>query len=145
MICAVIYCSFCCIYVWLDPGTYMIARFMFFYKPGVTFGTQLDGTTSLPLRSMVLGSSPSNFVTVFGRWKMGFVFDFSGRNICFLGKLLLATSISTNAGQFLLSKLATVLFVMNFGGRFRVKSSMANLHLGAMTFTIQLFVWCTSG
>ena len=31
-----IYCSFCCIYVWLDPGTYMIARFMFFYKPGVT-------------------------------------------------------------------------------------------------------------
>ena len=36
VICAVIYCSFCCIYVWLDPGTYMIARFMFFYKPGVT-------------------------------------------------------------------------------------------------------------
>ena len=31
-----IYCLFCCIYVWLDPGTYMIARFMFFYKPGVT-------------------------------------------------------------------------------------------------------------
>ena len=37
VICAVIYCSFCCIYVWLDPGTYMIARFMSFYKPGVTF------------------------------------------------------------------------------------------------------------
>ena len=36
MICAVIYCSFCCIYVWLDPGTYMIARFMSFYKPCVT-------------------------------------------------------------------------------------------------------------
>ena len=36
VICAVIYCSFCCIYVWLDPGTYMIARFMSFYKPGVT-------------------------------------------------------------------------------------------------------------
>ena len=36
MICAVIYCSFGCIYVWLDPGTYMIARFMPFYKPGVT-------------------------------------------------------------------------------------------------------------
>ena len=36
VICAVIYCSFYCIYVWLDPGTYMIARFMFFYKPGVT-------------------------------------------------------------------------------------------------------------
>ena len=33
---AVIYCSFYCIYVWLDPGTYVIARFMFFYKPGVT-------------------------------------------------------------------------------------------------------------
>ena len=36
VICAVIYCSFCCIYVWLDPGTYMIARFISFYKPGVT-------------------------------------------------------------------------------------------------------------
>ena len=36
VICAVIYSSFCCIYVWLDPGTYMIARFMSFYKPGVT-------------------------------------------------------------------------------------------------------------
>ena len=36
VICAVIYCSFCCIYVWLDPGTYIIARFMSFYKPGVT-------------------------------------------------------------------------------------------------------------
>ena len=36
VICAVIYCSFCCIYMWLDPGTYMIARFMSFYKLGVT-------------------------------------------------------------------------------------------------------------
>ena len=36
VICDVIYCSFCCIYVWLDPGTYMIARFMSIYKPGVT-------------------------------------------------------------------------------------------------------------
>ena len=36
VICAVIYCSFYCIYVWLDPGTYMIARFKSFYKPGVT-------------------------------------------------------------------------------------------------------------
>ena len=36
MICAVIYYSFYCIYVWLDPGTYMIARFMSFCKPGVT-------------------------------------------------------------------------------------------------------------
>ena len=36
VICAVIYYSFYCIYVWLDPGTYMIARFMSFYKPGVT-------------------------------------------------------------------------------------------------------------
>ena len=35
VICAVIYCSFYCIYVWLDPGTYMIARFISFYKPGV--------------------------------------------------------------------------------------------------------------
>ena len=36
VICAVIYYSFYCIYVWLDPGTYMIARFMSFYKLGVT-------------------------------------------------------------------------------------------------------------
>jgi len=36
VICAVIYCSFCCIYMWLDPSTYMIAWFMSFYKPGVT-------------------------------------------------------------------------------------------------------------
>ena len=36
VICAMIYCSFCCIYMWLDPGTYMIARFMSFCKPGVT-------------------------------------------------------------------------------------------------------------
>ena len=36
VICAVIYCSFCCIYMWLDPGMYMIARFMSFYKPDVT-------------------------------------------------------------------------------------------------------------
>ena len=36
VICAMIYCSFCCIYAWLDPGTYIIARFMSFYKPGIT-------------------------------------------------------------------------------------------------------------
>src|SRR6185312_15571969 len=36
VICAMIYCSFCCIYVLLDPGTYMTAQFMSFYKPGVT-------------------------------------------------------------------------------------------------------------
>ena len=41
VICAVIYCSFCCIYVWLDPVTYMTARFISFYKPGVT-GGQLE-------------------------------------------------------------------------------------------------------
>src|SRR6185503_19711367 len=35
VICAMIYCSFCCIYVCLDPCTYMIVRFMSFYKPGV--------------------------------------------------------------------------------------------------------------
>ena len=38
VICDMIYCSFYCIYVWLDPGMHMIARFMFFYKPGVTVG-----------------------------------------------------------------------------------------------------------
>jgi hypothetical protein len=91
------------------------------------FGTQLDGATSFPLRSMVLGSSPSNSFALFGRWKMGFIFDFSGRNICFLGKLLLATSISTNAGQFPLSKLAAVFNRHEFWGKFRVKLSMAEV------------------
>src|SRR6185312_4084744 len=99
-------------------------------KTSLTFGMQLVGITSFPLRSMVLDSSPSNFFALFGRWKMGFIFDFSGKNICFLGKLLLATLISTNAGQFLSIKLVAVLIVMNFGTRFRVKLSMASLHLG---------------
>ena len=36
VICAVIYYSFYCLYMWLDPGTYIIARFMSFYKLGVT-------------------------------------------------------------------------------------------------------------
>ena len=36
VICAVIYCLFYCIYVWLNPGTYMTARFMPFCKLGVT-------------------------------------------------------------------------------------------------------------
>ena len=108
-------------------------------KTSLMFGTKLDGITSFPLRSMVLDSSPSNFFALFGRWKIGFIFDFSGKSICFLGKLFPATSTSTNAGQFLLSKLAAVLIVMNFGARFRVKLSMANLHLGATIFIIQLF------
>ena len=66
-------------------------------------------------------------------------FNFLGKNICFLRKLLLTTSISTNAGQFLSTKLAEVLIVMNFGDGFRVKLSMASSHLGAATFIIQLF------
>ena len=45
----------------------------------------------------------------------GVIFEFSGKSICFHGKLLPATLISTNAGQFLLSKLAAVLIVMSFG------------------------------
>ena len=44
VICAVIYCSFCCIYMWLDPGTYMIARFISFYKPGVTWCHSIHNT-----------------------------------------------------------------------------------------------------
>ena len=97
------------------------------------------GWDNFPLRSMVLDSSPSNFFALFGRWKMGFIFDFSGKNICFLRKLLPVTSISTNAGRFLSTKLAAVLIVMNFGARFRIKLSMASSHLGAATFITQLF------
>ena len=43
VICSVIYCSFYCIYMWLDPGMYMIARFMSFYKPGVTIHKEVRG------------------------------------------------------------------------------------------------------
>ena len=48
VICVVIYCSFYCIYVWLDPGTYMIARFMSFYKPGVTYTKDTLGWVEFP-------------------------------------------------------------------------------------------------
>ena len=76
VICAVIYCSFCCIYVWLYPGTYMIARFMSFYKPSVTpwkkirqkYGTQQE-------QSLFKGQSIPSWVWVdqgmvpgFGVW-----------------------------------------------------------------------------
>ena len=108
-------------------------------KTSLTFGMQLDGITSFPLRSIVLDSSPSNFFSLFGRWKKGSIFDFSGKNIFFLGKLFPATSISTNTGRFLLTKLAEVLIVMNFGAGFQVKLSMASSHLGVTTFIIQLF------
>ena len=109
-------------------------------KTSLMFGMQLNGIILFPLRSMVLDSSPSNFFALFRRWKMGFIFDFSGRIICFLGKLLLATSISTSVGQFPLNKLAAVLIVVNFGVRFKVKLSMASLHLGATTYKTQLFI-----
>ena len=57
VICAVIYCSFCCIYVWLDPCMYMIARFMSFYKPGVTewYQSRIDVGQSLDRTGRVLG------------------------------------------------------------------------------------------
>ena len=56
VICAVISCSFCCIYVWLDPGTYMIARFMSFYKLGVT-STQMGSHTRSWYRTQPCPSS----------------------------------------------------------------------------------------
>ena len=56
VICAVIYCSFCSIYVWLDPGTYMIARFMSFYKPGVTVSLSRLGGKHRQLALQILGS-----------------------------------------------------------------------------------------
>ena len=34
--------------MWLDPGMYMIARFMSFYKPGVTLTYGKDWEQSLP-------------------------------------------------------------------------------------------------
>ena len=85
-------------------------------KTSLTFGMKLDGITSFPLRSMVLDSSPSNFFALFGRWKMGFIFDFSGKNTCFLGKVLPATSI-TYSGQFILSKLGAVFSCQEFWGQ----------------------------
>ena len=68
VICAVIYYSFCCIYVWLDPVTYMIARFMSFYKPGVTFvaskpPTCLSHLLPVHRRKALSWSSPSSHKT----------------------------------------------------------------------------------
>ena len=50
-----IYCSFCCIYVWLDPGTYMIAQFMFFYKPGVTDTQEISPHKDTSMSNMCHG------------------------------------------------------------------------------------------
>ena len=57
VICAVIYCSFCCIYVWLDPGTYMIARFMSFLNRVLQSGIRAISTVgrSLHRTGRVLG------------------------------------------------------------------------------------------
>ena len=61
VICAMIYCSFCCIYVWLDPGTYMTARFMFFYKPGVTRLIRREDFSSDRWRvTLLVGCIPSH-------------------------------------------------------------------------------------
>ena len=62
---AMIYCSFCFIYVWLDLGTYMIARFMSFYKLGVTL-IHLCGCTMtwslLSCSSLLLLGCPCDIV-----------------------------------------------------------------------------------
>ena len=63
VICAVIYCSFYCIYMWLDPGTYMIARFMSFYKPGVTL--------LLHMRAKLM-----QMLQPHGRWKLSWCAEF---------------------------------------------------------------------
>ena len=69
VICAVIYCSFYCIYMWLDPSTYMIARFMSCYKPGVTGG---DGW-SMASRALVTSrmSLASGLTHLFEVWPVG--------------------------------------------------------------------------
>ena len=122
-----------------EPSIWIFSRKQVWMLTSLVFAMRLDGMTLCPLRRMVLISSPSNFFALFGRWKTGFIFDFLGKNICFLGKLLPATSISTNAGLFLWTKLTEVLIVMSFGVGFRVKLSMASLHLGAAIFIIQFF------
>jgi len=70
----------------------------------------------IPVKDYGSDSSPSNFFALFGRWKTGFIFDFLGKSICFLGKLLPATSI-TYSGQFILSKLGAVFSCQEFWGQ----------------------------
>ena len=62
VICAVIYCSLCCIYEWLDPGTYMIARFMSFINRVLQSGIRAVSTVgrSLDRTGRVLGLILSN-------------------------------------------------------------------------------------
>src|SRR6185295_13846907 len=67
----------------------------------------------------------------------GVYFRLFGKEYLLSWKLLPATSISTNTGLFLSTKLAEVLIIMSFGAVFRVKLSMASLHLGAAILIIQ--------
>ena len=71
---------------------------------------------------------------------MVFLSDFLELNAILIGEISVTSLVSVPACQFPFKKLATVLINMSFGVRFRVKLFMANLHLGAMTFKIQLFV-----
>ena len=66
-------------------------------------------------------------------------FRLFGKEYLLSWKTLPASSISTNAGRFLSTKLAEVLIVMSFGAGFRVKLSMASFDLYAVIFIIQLF------
>src|SRR6185312_8423961 len=111
-------------------------------KSSLTFGMKLDGITSFPLRSMVLDSSPSNSFALFGRWKTGFIFDFSEKNICFLGKLLPVLALLKypfyplfilDNGMNLISKSLTVLTRPNYW-------SFSHLHIyfGGTSF-LQVF------
>ena len=69
----------------------------------------------------------------------GVYFRLFGKEYLLFWKTFAATSISTNAGRFLSTKLAEVLIAMNFGAGFRVRLSMASSYLGAAMFTTQLF------
>ena len=69
----------------------------------------------VPLRRMVLVSSPSSFFALFGRWTMVFLSDFLELNAILIGEILVTSLVLARACQFPLQKLAAVLIDMSFG------------------------------
>ena len=114
-------------------------------KTSLMFGTQLDGATSFPLRSTVLGSSPSNFFALFGRWKTGFIFDFLGEEYLLSWKTFAGHLDFNKRWPISLHQTCRGFNRHEFWTGFQVKLSMASSHLGAVIFIIQLFSCCTSG
>ena len=69
----------------------------------------------VPLRRMVLVSSPSSFFALFGRWMMVFLSDFLELNSILISEISVTSFVLALACQFPLQKLATVSIDMSFG------------------------------